>query len=113
MAARVAPITRDGSTSPDRVAAPPPAGVHVTVTALSSYVIAMRDGGGGGGTSGTVTRLESGPLRPRVDIPNATYVRTGMTGGGPSSGPSDRGAAAAPGCFLSAGTVTGRHVSSV
>ena len=31
----------------------------------------MVDGGGGGGTSGTVTRFDSGPLRPRVEIPNA------------------------------------------
>src|SRR4051794_41604669 len=59
--------------------------------------MAAPEGAGGGGTSGTVTRFETGPFRPRVERPKATYVRTGTIGGGPSNGPS---AAATAGCPL-------------
>src|SRR5438128_12203830 len=92
MAGRVTPMVLDGSTSSALLAAGASIGGHVTVIAVSSYAIAGRPGGGGGGTSGTTVRRDTGPLRPRVEMPTAAYVRVGTAPDGPSSG---RGASGA------------------
>ena len=70
-------------------------------------------GGGGGGTSGTVTRFDSGPLRPRAEVPNTTYVRIVTAGNGPSSGPFPSVADGAGGAFLSGGTAAGVSIPGV
>src|SRR6185295_16403654 len=120
MAGRAASIGVDGRTSSVAASAGactgatvPTAG-HVTVTLLSSYAIAGADGGGGGGTSGTAIRAESGPLRPRVEVANATYVRVSSVGCGASNG---RGVSSPSvveaGAFGSFGTSTGVSISAV
>ena len=85
-AGRVTPMILDGSTSSAFFAAGASIGGHVTVIAVSSYAIAGCPGGGGGGTSGTTVRRDTGPLRPRVEMPTAAYVRVGTAPDGPSSG---------------------------
>src|SRR3954470_13918249 len=112
MAGRAVPIGRDGNRSPSD-AVGTSTGDQVNETAVSSYVNAGVAGTGGGGTSGTTTRFDSGPLRPRVDRPKATYVRTGITTGGPTSGAAAGSTVCMAGPCLSSGTATGFCMSGV
>src|SRR5262249_30522951 len=86
IAGRVAPMILDGSTPSGPFSAAAMTGGHVTVIAFSSYAIDGAGGGGGGGTSGTTVRRDTGPLRPRVEMPTAAYVRVTTAEVGPRRG---------------------------
>src|SRR5581483_8896119 len=65
------PSGRDGSTAFGPLVGAA-AGDQDRSTAFSVYTMCTSRGVGGGSMRGAVTRLESGPFRPRVETPTAT-----------------------------------------